>query len=438
MAMNTVVKDKKVLVSIDRGSIVFQLIIVLMLAGLAINFFTEFQLGGFSRYAVKHLVVFSTVLIFSVFWRLKWVSSGFMLILIAYINVLSSTVYLPFRISDTQLNFEGYFLRVEIMIFVMALILGVFARLIHQIIIIIYNTLYIVACASFGPSMPTGKYVLAFLLVSSVGAISYLIFREIIALRNSLEKRNQKITKQNNELQELTSFRKEIVQIIAHDLKAPIKQISVLTDIAKNTKTLEEKDNCLVMLKQSSEKTHTMLEGLLEWALQNNELRKTYTEVNVHDVIKEITEGNSENLNQKKLVLENKVDQGFTLFFSKQVLETVLRNLLTNAVKFSPSNENVRVTAKADEKSHSLLFYNKALDVDCSKLEQINRGEAVESSSGTNGENGSGKGLSFCHQLLVKNNASLKLHCKDNGVVAMITIPKKASYQLGQGISTTV
>ena len=110
------------------------------IAGLATNFYMEWQLGGFTKYSIKHLSVFSIISISAVLWRLKKVSTSFLLILITYINIVSSTIYLPYRIDDTQLNFEGYFLRVEIMVFVMALVLAVFAKQIHQLIVIGYNS----------------------------------------------------------------------------------------------------------------------------------------------------------------------------------------------------------------------------------------------------------------------------------------------------------
>ena len=431
-------KDNKVLVSIDRKSILFQLIVVLVLAGLATNFYMEWQLGGFTKYSIKHLSVFSIISISAVLWRLKKVSTSFLLILITYINIVSSTIYLPYRIDDTQLNFEGYFLRVEIMVFVMALVLAVFAKQIHQLVVIGYNSIYITLCAVFGPTMPLTKYVLAFILVSSVAGVSYVIFKEIITLRNNLQERNRKITEQNSELQELTNFRKEIVQIIGHDLRAPIKQLSVLTELALKSKTPEEQKQCLELIAMSSDKTYGMLEGLLEWAMQNNEVIKNYMQLNVHEVLEDIKTNYTESLRQKSIEIANEIQKDQTIFFSKQVLETVIRNLLTNAIKFSPNNEKITAQLSEDDKHYYVNILNKASNVDSSKLDAINSGETVESSDGTNNEKGSGKGLSICQKMLNKNNAKLELAPNDDGVEARIIIEKtKAkSYKIGQGMQS--
>ncbi|MEM8929507.1 MAG: hypothetical protein AAGC45_15015 [Bacteroidota bacterium] len=129
-------KDKQVLVTINRTSIIFHVLIVLVLAGLATNFLTEYHLGGFTKYAVKHLVVFFTILISAAFWKLKLMSTSVLFIIMVYINILSSTIYLPFRLQEPNLNFEGYFSRVEMMVFVMGLLLAVFEKPWHQFIVI--------------------------------------------------------------------------------------------------------------------------------------------------------------------------------------------------------------------------------------------------------------------------------------------------------------
>ena len=416
------VKDKQVLVTISRTSIIFHVLIVLVLAGLATNFFTEYQIGGFSKYALKHLFVLSTVLVSAILWKLKLFSTSLLFIIIVYINIVSSTIYLPFRVQDPNLNFEGYFSRVEMMVFVMGLLLAVFEKPWHQFVVIFYNTLFIIACMVLYPEMSLGKYVLAFILISSVGAISFFVFNKVIRLQNELQEQHQLVQAQNEELLELTSFRKDIMKIIAHDLKTPIHQISMLTTIIRKSNSLEDRKNYLGLLQQSIDKTYGMLDNLLNWSMQNDETLKSYMDFNIHELIENIRAQYEQNLEEKGLKLVNGVDKDFELFYSKEVFQTAIRNLVTNAIKFSPENQRILVDNVEEEDYFSLRVHNVSEQIDEEKLSKINSGEIVTSTLGTKNEKGSGKGLFICKRMLKNNNAVLKLSSKENNIIAEIQI----------------
>lgn len=416
------VKDKQVLVTISRTSIIFHVLIVLVLAGLATNFFTEYQIGGFSKYALKHLFVLSTVLVSAILWKLKLFSTSLLFIIIVYINIVSSTIYLPFRVQDPNLNFEGYFSRVEMMVFVMGLLLAVFEKPWHQFVVIFYNTLFIIACMVLYPEMSLGKYVLAFILISSVGAISFFVFNKVIRLQNELQEQHQLVQAQNEELLELTSFRKDIMKIIAHDLKTPIHQISMLTTIIRKSNSLEDRKNYLGLLQQSIDKTYGMLDNLLNWSMQNDETLKSYMDFNTHELIENIRAQYEQNLEEKGLKLVNGVDKDFELFYSKEVFQTAIRNLVTNAIKFSPENQRILVDNVEEEDFFSLRVHNVSEQIDEEKLSKINSGEIVTSTLGTKNEKGSGKGLFICKRMLKNNNAVLKLSSKENNIIAEIQI----------------
>ena len=427
-------KDKKVLVAINRSSIIFHVLIVLVLAGLATNFFTEYQLGGFNRYAVKHLVVFSIILISSVIWKLKWMTTSLLFIIMVYINILSSTIYLPFRVADVNLNFEAYFSRVEMIVFVMGLLLAVFEKPWHQFVVIGYNTIFIIACAMLYPDLSIGKYILAFIMISSVGAVSFFVFSKVIRLQNELQGQHQLVSLQNEELLELTSFRKDIMKIIAHDLRTPIHQISMLTTIIRNSNSKTDRNSYLDLLQQSVDKTYGMLDNLLNWSMQNDETLKSYMDINLHELIEEIRSQYTQNLNEKELNLINAVDTDFNLFYSKEVFQTAIRNLITNAIKFSPQNQRILVDNMEDENHFSLRVHNSAEAVDEEKLSKINTGQMVTSSLGTKKEKGSGKGLFICKRMLKNNNARLKLSKSKTGVLAEIQIFKSIPINHGLGV----
>ena len=285
------------------------------------------------------------------------------------------------------------------------------------------------------PDLPLGKYVLAFIMISSVGAVSFFIFNRVIRLQNELQEQHQVVSVQNEELMELTTFRKDIMKIIAHDLRTPIHQISMLTTITRNSKSKSDRNEYLGLLQQSVDKTYGMLDNLLNWAMQNDETLKSYMDINLYQLVEEIRNQYSQNLSDKNLSLVNGVDKDFNLFYSKEVFQTVIRNLLTNAIKFSPQNQRILVDNMESENHFSLRVHNMAEQVDEEKLGKINSGQIVTSALGTKQEKGSGKGLFICKRMLKKNNGGLKLSKDSKGVTAEIQIYKSIPLQPNLGLA---
>lgn len=214
------------------------------------------------------------------------------------------------------------------------------------------------------------------------------------------------------------------MKIIAHDLKTPIHQISMLTTIIRKSNSTKDRNNYLGLLQQSIDKTYGMLDNLLNWSMQNDETLKSYMDINLHELIEEIRQQYGQDLIEKKLKLINGVDTKFNLFYSKEVFQTVIRNLVTNAIKFSPENQRILVDNIENDSHFGLRVHNFAEAVDEKKLSKINSGEMVTSALGTKKEKGSGKGLFICKRMLKNNNAALKLSKKNKGILAEIQIFK--------------
>jgi len=236
---------------------------------------------------------------------------------------------------------------------------------------------------------------------------------------------NETILRQNAQLLELTNFRKDIIQIIAHDLRSPIHQLSSLLKIVKQSKTEEERNEIMAFVDDSVNNANSMLENLLKWAMQNSSSLKEFTMMNVKNLFLSLEGQLSKQIKEKNLTIEKRIKPDAEIYYSKNVIESVIRNLLVNAVKFSPSNNTIIVYFENRDTNFSLKLFNKTEATELENIRQFNTvNQPMKSTNGTANEIGSGNGLFVCRQMLEKNNGQLTLAAENDGVMATVFVTK--------------
>ena len=151
------------------------------------------------------------------------------------------------------------------------------------------------------------------------------------------------------ELNELNASKDKFFSIIAHDLKNPFNTIIGFSEMMKESIRLNDSATFYeytVMINTSAVQTLRLLENLLEWA--NSQRRKiTFTPVqsNIGELVKDEFVMVDEMATGKNIDLKNYVNDSLTIIADKNMLRTILRNLITNAVKFTHKNGHVEVNA---------------------------------------------------------------------------------------------
>jgi signal transduction histidine kinase len=160
----------------------------------------------------------------------------------------------------------------------------------------------------------------------------------------------------------------------------------------------------------STKKTYELLENLLKWAMvQNGSLQIAATEFNLTKVIRENIELLSENANQKKLNINfNQCDDCFVLA-DEEMITTVLRNLLNNAIKFSPENSSIKFSISADAEFYKVSIKDQGIGISPADQQLLFNLNNDVRTIGASKEKGTGLGLVLCKEFIELNGGRIGL-----------------------------
>ena len=250
---------------------------------------------------------------------------------------------------------------------------------------------------------------------------------ELTNQKGKLEKQKSETEKKNQELERTISIRNRIFSIIAHDLKAPVTNLSILTDLLKNNDN-NKVENIRDSISQQAKFASNLIDNLLLWGEgQQNKINYTPELNNLTDLILEnfnLLRGISDRKNIK-LNYSHKGDSH--ALCDKDLINIIIRNLLTNAIKFTPIKGNISVTVEEsilkDGKVY-LIIKDNGIGIDQEKIDNLFNNDIISSSPGTENEKGTGLGLQICNDLVVINKGTMKLESELNkGTTVTIMLP---------------
>jgi len=250
------------------------------------------------------------------------------------------------------------------------------------------------------------------------------IGRDITA-RKRVEKQ---LARQTEQLKELNSTKDKFFSIIAHDLRSPFGTIMGLSEMLfadLNEFDKEEIGKFLGMITASSHQAYSLLENLLLWA--RNQRGTMGFQPEVLEVQKRI----QENINlvqsqadKKQIGISSLVKSHLVVMADKNMLDTILRNLLTNAIKFTPHNGSIVVNAEKSKGFVEISITDTGVGIAREELENIFKIGGKPSAFGTDNEKGSGLGLILCREFVERHKGSIRVESEiGKGSSFRFTIP---------------
>ena len=220
---------------------------------------------------------------------------------------------------------------------------------------------------------------------------------EIELKRDQLEKAN--ITKD------------KFFSIIAHDLKNPFHSIMGFTDLLlKNYHDFEDtkKQEFLGLINESSQYANNLLDNLLHWSrTQTESIKYSPIKFDMHSLVNEIQHMLHGNAEKKQLALLNLVPEASYVYADKNMIDTVLRNLVSNSIKFTPTEGTISVEAVPGEELIQIIVKDNGVGIPLDKQGKLFSFGEFHSTSGTAGEPGTGLGLIICFEFVKKHGHEL-------------------------------
>nr|WP_174507384.1 HAMP domain-containing sensor histidine kinase [Acinetobacter sp. Marseille-Q1620] len=219
-------------------------------------------------------------------------------------------------------------------------------------------------------------------------------------------------------------------QIIAHDLRAPFHGLLGFSEVlAKERETLHDLDvqNISEYLHETAESTYNLLENLLNWAMAE-EGQFVYHPIrfNLKQVTKIVCEILSPLAFKKNIQLIDDVPEHLMLLADINMITSVIQNLVSNALKFTATDGNGKVSIRAAQKGHKIEIYiqDSGLGMSSQQVQNIFKPNIKVSHKGTSGEKGTGLGLVLCKHFIDMNHGQIEVKSRSGvGTVFKLSLP---------------
>ena len=239
------------------------------------------------------------------------------------------------------------------------------------------------------------------------------------------------IVRQNEELRRTIQNRDKMYSVIAHDLRSPMASIRMVLNLTVNVVSPdtvgEEIFSLLDKANRESEETHDLLDNLLKWTKsQTGRLNVVYQHVELDDVVPGVVDifkmiAEMKKINLVYLPAEEKI----TVRADNDMIKTVIRNFMSNAIKFTPEGKGIEVFYKREGDFARISVRDHGIGIAADRVDSIfHKGETT---FGTDGEEGSGLGLQLCQDFARKNGGDAYVESVEGeGSTFSFTIPLEA------------
>jgi PAS domain S-box-containing protein len=236
----------------------------------------------------------------------------------------------------------------------------------------------------------------------------------IIGISTDITERKQAeilILQKNKELQELNQTKDKFFSIIAHDLKGPFSVLIGISDLIIDKIDSYDKQkvkSLITSLNLAANNTFKLLQNLLEWSqLQRGKIKPELMEFNLRDILNSASSLFSDMAKNKKILFQNNVTSDFLVHCDLNMTNTIIRNMVSNAIKFTMDQGVVIVSAKQDGQFVEIQVKDEGVGIPPENIPYLFSIEKNISTRGTKDEKGTGLGLLLCKELVKKQGGTI-------------------------------
>ena len=271
-------------------------------------------------------------------------------------------------------------------------------------------------------------YLVSITLLFVFALIFFVLFRSKVVL-------SRKLKQKNKELENLNATKDKFFSIIAHDLKSPFNSLMGFSEVLSlqvENKSPKEIMEYSRSIHNSTRKLYSLVETLLQWSrtqLGTTEYKPERMDVRI--VTSNIISILKINAEEKDIVISLNIDGELIAWADKDLFSAVLRNLVSNAIKFSRVGSVITVTGKNKANFIEIAVSDSGVGISKDNLQKIFKVDSNLSTIGTFNEKGTGLGLVLCKEFVEINKGVISAESKlEKGSTFKFTVPLSTNYSL--------
>ncbi|MBN2682286.1 MAG: tetratricopeptide repeat protein [Bacteroidales bacterium] len=290
-------------------------------------------------------------------------------------------------------------------------------------------------------SKERGRLHLLYLLIGIIFVISVQLFlivrnnRRKNRLNTLLAERNRQLQELNNKLQqseknltESNRTKDTLFSIIGHDLRSPFNSLIGFSELLyEEYEELDDttKKRYISEINMAGTKTFQLLENLLHWSrLQSEKVVLKKEKVSVYNMVSTAVSLVSISASYKRIQIKNIIPESLFVYADSNMISTVFRNLVSNAVKFTPQDGKVQINFTEENDKFIFSVKDSGIGINDKDLKNLFQDNKT-AKAGTSGESGTGIGLEICHRFVVKHGGKIWAESTlGKGTSLFFTIPK--------------
>lgn len=248
-------------------------------------------------------------------------------------------------------------------------------------------------------------------------------------LQQQLEAKNAQLEVQVKQLQELNASKDKFISIISHDLQSPFSSLRGLIQFtAENIAgyNKNELENIMDLLGNSTENLYALIDNLLTWSrIQRGVLEHCPQQIDLHDVVQQNISLFTQNAEEKQISFHNLVTEHLVVYADYNMVSAVLRNLISNAIKFTNIGGRIEFSAQPKEAVVEIAVSDNGIGIGNEHLAKLFRIDSRYKRLGTAREKGTGLGLILCKEFVEKNGGKIWIESEPGqGTTVKFTLPQ--------------
>jgi PAS domain S-box-containing protein len=254
----------------------------------------------------------------------------------------------------------------------------------------------------------------------------FIVQVQNITQRKKVEETLEKYTE---ELKLLNASKDKFFSIISHDLRSPFNALLGITEyMTQNYKDMNEEEirQSISNIYRSSQKLYNLILNLLEWSrIHTGRFEVEKSVINLRQLGSEILNLYSESASNKRIELSNNINEEILIFADKYMIDTIVRNFVSNAVKFTNPGGKIFINAAINGNNAELFVTDNGIGISSENQKNLFRIDEQYRRSGTANEKGTGLGLILCKEFIELNGGVIWLESAEGkGSRFSFTVPR--------------